>query len=251
MKKIIIYLLIFYSIALPAQVAGYMGKRATLVYSFGLHPASAVITNFFGTQNPNQEFSLNTTHIIEFNYMVKPKGAVSFVFDYSHLGLGIEDTYDNRFSYSGSNAYPAILHLKAFCLGYKFFSRNRIAPLGSYMKWEGVFVYNTMKYDTKGAFETVQEQVNNGWGTTTVTKKNPVTDPPGKVNSFGGGISMSLGRQKIFFDKIVFDMGVRFAFVLAPDGYSITAYAQQFPTFSRTFFNQLVNFKIGLGFLAF
>lgn len=249
MKKIIVFLYLLSSLTLSAQVAGYMGKRATLVYTFGYHPALGVIIDFFGTQNPHEDFSLNTTHMLEFNYLVKPKGAFSFVFDYSHLGLGFND--DSRFSYSGSQAYPAFLNLKAFCIGYKFFSRNRIAPLGSYMKWEGVFVYNTMKYDTKGAFETVQEQNYNGWVTSYATKKNPVTDPSGKVNSFGGGISMSLGRQKIFYDKIVFDMGVRFAFVLAPDGYSNVKYAQEFPTLTRTFFNQVVNLRIGMGFLAF
>lgn len=249
MKKIIVFLFLVSSITISAQVAGYMGKRATLVYSFGYHPALGVIIDLFGTQNPHEDFSLNTTHMLEFNYLVRPKGAFSLVFDYSHLGLGFNN--DSKFSYSGSTAYPAYLNLKAFCIGYKFFSRNRIAPLGSYMKWEGVFVYNTMKYDTKDAFETLDVgQYNNGWGTY-VAKKNPVSDPSGKVNSIGGGISMSLGRQKIFYDKIVFDMGVRFAFVLAPDGYSNVKYAQEFPTWSRTFFNQVVNLRIGIGFFAF
>lgn len=244
-------ILILWFMPIFSQVPGYLGKRTTFVFSVAAHPAIGEMNSVFATGNPNEDISLNATYAIEYNYLVKPKGAFCLTFNYSHLGLNFEDNYSNTYSYSGSKAFPAYQNLKGLSLGYKFFSRNKIAPLGTYLKLEGIFVYNTLKYYTDGAYEMAQESYFDGWGTSYRYVKKPLNLKDGKVDSFGGGLSMALGRQRIFNDILVLDFGVRFAMVLAPDGYSNSGYVNEFHTFSRTFFNQFINFRLGIGFLAF
>ena len=89
-------------------------------------------------------------------------------------------------------------------------------------------------------------------------KYTPVTKlGSGKVEFQAFALGYSWGRQRIYYDKFVLDRGVRILFV--PSGFVEIAnenngsLESEFESdgLARLFRHQLINFHLGIGFLAF
>lgn len=250
MKQTLVIFLFSVSILVNAQVPGYLGKRCSLTYSVWAHPAIKEFSDIFGTNNPNDDLSLNLTQAIALDYIVTKRGALCIGFQYAYLGMGYDD-YDssNEYVYKGKDKFPARLISRGLSLGYKLFPKARIAPVGSYIKWDIVGIFNTLKYSTDGVSQNVFVQ-STGWGSTSGYKLVPIAKQTVTKNSWGFSGAFSLGRQRVYADRIIIETGVRFAIAVAGEPIA-TGYGSQFRVTDRVFYNQLVNLRLGIGFLAF
>ena len=254
-KILLAWLLLVFAISINAQIPGYLGKRFSMQYSVLMHPSFGVkLNNFLDNQNPNESSRLNIGHVGEINYIVGKRAALCFSFQYSSLGLTYDKGNSSVFKYKGTQKYPAELQAKGLSIGLKLFPKKSIAPLGTYLKWEGILYLNRIKYDTKNVYEDVTTDTYNSWGyyTTTYTSV-PLNIPSGKMNFIGGGGAFSIGKQRIFADKIMIDYGVRFAIAISGKPTAKNRYENEFKNhiYDRLYFDQFVSFKIGIGFLAF
>ncbi|MFL5764233.1 MAG: hypothetical protein ACJ77K_09845 [Bacteroidia bacterium] len=252
MKKILVLSIFVLSLAdMQGQsaISGYMGKRATVSYSIFAHPSLPGFAGFFGTNSPYDDLSINLTQAGSFEYLFAKKTSVCLGFQYSKLWLGYEDEYVAR-TYSGTGGlkYPALCKTKGISLGLKFYTRTRIAPVGTYFRGDLLVLFNSKYTDPHGIshMEYGEDPITHQYGNHYI----PVTDKPQTSTSGGGGASIGLGRQRIFFDRLVVDSGMRFCIALSsePGG---TGYAAQFPVMERVFFSQFINYRLGIGFLAF
>jgi hypothetical protein len=249
MKNKILILIVVIAGSANAQIPGYMGKRFSVAYSIWFHPAESDVCDFFGTQNPNEDVTFNATQSLEFNYIVGQRSAIALTYFYAHLGLNYSqhDYDDIQYHYKGSDQFPAYLNENGLAIGYKLFANGRIAPVGTYLKWDIFGLLNAIRYDTKNVTINTSSYVSGHNVNTTVQ----LNENPNKINTAGGGVAFSLGRQRIYGNKILIDTGIRFAIAVAPDVYSGSNYGHQFSATTRVFFNQAVNFRLGIGFLAF
>ncbi|OFY84013.1 MAG: hypothetical protein A3F72_18505 [Bacteroidetes bacterium RIFCSPLOWO2_12_FULL_35_15] len=247
MKKIITLLFIFYSITLSAQVAGYMGRRFSIGYTNLVSPSIGTIYNStVGSQLRIK--SLNASQIVDLNYVFHYRKAICF--SVSYIGSKIDNT--SVIGYNQSNyifSEPennARLSSLGFSLGIKLFKRSRFAPVGPYLRWDGLFLLNTIKYQ-KYAY----------------SYNNYVTHSPetenynsGQLKSKGFGLALGFGKQRVFFDKLLIDYGIRGAIVITKnDDYNKTHsdYEDElsYKTFGKIFLQQFINLRLGIGFLAF
>ena len=252
MKKLFFLFLFCSAFAVYSQVPGYMGKRCTFTYSVWAHPAVKEFSDIFGTNNPNDDLSLNVTQAVELDYIVTKRGALCLGFQYAYLGMGYYD-YEStvEYVYKGKDRFPATLISRGFSLGYKLFPKARIAPIGTYIKWDIIGLFNTLKYSTDGVSQNVFVYGTGGWGgSTSGYKLIPLAKETVRANSGGFSAAFSLGRQRVFAHRIIIDTGVRFAIAIASEPIG-TGYGGEFRVVDRVFYNQLVNVRLGIGFLPF
>jgi hypothetical protein len=233
-----------------AQVAGYMGKRFTIGYSNYFFPAimgpGALTGAKYGLASPG----FNTTHCINLEYAVKPRTNFTASAQYLQTGIGIRYLYTTRsdeYTYRSNYSNPIVLSSVNIGLGFKFFRRGTLAPLGKYSKFELLMLFETVTYD-KTQFTT---QVN---GNTT-----DATLGEGIYNYKNFTITYTIGRQRIFFNALVVDYGIRFGVspLVVPSFLLNDGYHEDIETIFRDdsryriFRQQLVNLHLGIGFLAF
>jgi len=234
------------------MIPGYMGKKNTFELSVLMHPSFPELNEIIGLKAPYEDLSLNYHTSLEFNHIFRNRTAFCLNLHYSYLGMVYRDddksyAYPGKYVYKGTKKSPAVLHLKGLSFGFKFFAKGKFAPVGGFTKVEAILIQNTLIWDKNVYLRTVTEQPFGG----TITKEKKLDFKTNEVNSIGGGIAITFGSQKIVFDKLILSTGVRFSLAIVPDGYSNDPYGNKFDGTSRTFFNQFVNLKIGIGFLAF
>jgi hypothetical protein len=237
MKSKFILIIFLCSFQLFAQIPGYMGKRFTISYAAWLHPNVNLLSDVPTTKGVVLDYS----HILAADYCVAKRGALCFTFQFSRMGIKYYDnSYNSSYDYTylGHDKYPAYLNSKTFSIGYKLFASDKFAPVGKYIKWDALVVLNKLIYNPD---DVVVNKTN-----TRLTEEEP------NAKSVGGGLALSVGHQRVFYDKLVLDYGLRIALAVCPANYS-SNYARNIFYYSteRTLFNQFVNFRIGIGFLAF
>lgn len=132
MKHLILITLLSIVGLSEAQVPGYMGKRFMFTYSVWGHPAVKELSDFFGTNNPHEEVSINLTQAVALDYIVSKRGALCLGFQYAYLGMGYDNSSSSdNYVYKGKEPFPARLISRGFSLGYKLFPKARIAPVGT------------------------------------------------------------------------------------------------------------------------
>ncbi|OFY84012.1 MAG: hypothetical protein A3F72_18500 [Bacteroidetes bacterium RIFCSPLOWO2_12_FULL_35_15] len=252
MKPKIIVFLILVSSTVFAQVPGYMGKRFVIGYENYFFPA------FYGpgknNANPGPSFSpgFNTTHCLNIDYTVKQRMNVCFSLQHLRTGIaykGDDYAYPKESKYSGNFSTPAQLTSNNIGFGFKVFRRGNIAPVGKYQKFEILLFFEKVKYENNNF--TTHEQ--------NYYENVPITLGTGEYTYRNFAITYSLGKQRIFFNKLVMDYGIRAAItpVVIPTGlYTVDNVRDMDDRFKvdsrfRIFRQQLFNFHIGLGFLAF
>ena len=216
MKRLRYLLLVVTLVSLgsSAQANGYLGKRFSLMYT----PAFMVWfrpTRFDLTHTGSLQYTANTRSQLELRYSYF-KGNM----DYDpHEVIGSSE-YSRYDTVSGE----AKSHSVAFFV--KVFQRKRgfIAPSGSYWSFGIGWLYSYTYF----------------------TEKNDVAPVGESVSSYNdGAFYIGRGRQFIFADRIVLDLGCQFGIA----GLSAGRTSNDFER--RIFFSYLFRVNIGLGFIAF
>ena len=188
---------------------------------------------------------INNSHVINIDYVHHYRKTVCALVQYSRTGVDYFNVRDNY--YRGDPTKPAVLSSVGIGLGLKSFKRSNLAPYGPYVKWEGIMFLNTVKYNNKGYG--TRDQFGN---------INPVAKlGSGKASFQAFAIGYSWGRQRIYYDKLVLDRGVRILFVPAGfveinnehNGSLETEFESD--GLARLFRHQFISFHLGIGFLAF
>lgn len=256
--SIVITLLVALNLNSYAQVPGYMGKRLSIGYSNYLSPS---LLNPSATKDRG-DLGLNTTHCINLEYTIKKRTDFCFGIQFSKTGMSREigfthEGYDNNgYKYVYNSSYSPVskmsmqLSTTNICLGFKFFSQGYIAPVGKYKKLDFILLLNKVSYE-RGGFRN--------------------DSPPAEYVTLGTGandfrafaIALTFGRQRVLFNTLLIDTGFRVG--ISPnifisyikndvinDQYNLFFEDQLKESVNqRIFAAQLVNFHIGIGFLAF
>jgi hypothetical protein len=161
-----------------------------------------------------------------------------------------ETPYPNNNKYTGDFSKPALLRSVNIALGLKTFGSGFIAPVGKYNKFEVVLMFETVTYN-KDKFEHLDPN-NSG----VFVKENL-----GKGEYLYKNVSFAytIGKQRILADKIVIDYGLRIAYTPAVNiitlaGFDTVNDIEDYyrrESRMRMFRQQLINFHLGIGFLAF
>ncbi len=240
-----------------SQVSGYMGKRVVIGYSLNFSGAFLSSTNFKSNLNYTGGsettvvqglgfYGINNTHALNIDYIHHKRKSICFLVQYARTGLN--HVSDNTYRYAGNYSKAAILNSLGIGVGIKLFKRENLAPYGPYVKWEGVMLLNKISYDNKNYSR--YDQATDSYVNTKAGS--------GVISFQAFAIGFSWGRQRIFKDKFVFDRGVRF--LVVPSAASNEFNSENHPSFlseyetkgiERIFRHQLINFHIGIGFLAF
>lgn len=276
-KNILTYLLVFFAISLSAQkqIPGYMGKRLSIGYSsylsFRMNPG--VISTFTNNYNENTDVAklrLNSIHCLDFDYIIGTRTSFCFSTQYNTLNLcgpGTGFGYYTNGNEGGDLVYRPTdeSSIKAqsinLSVGLKLFKKRYLNPYGNYRKIEFVLVNSTMKTDPN-AFVWESDYSNH-------TKP---ADPniQNKYKSKSVVLAYTTGRQRIYYDKLILDFGLRLGFAAGKlyrglfyvdnsDGYikstetSSDVVDAKLKALAKdaVFESQIINFHIGLRFLAF
>jgi len=264
MKIKLLIVLNFFTLFSFAQIAGFMGKRFSIGYSNYLMLAGVGPTA--NAAEKDAYFSgVNTTHCLNLEYTIRNRTNFCFTFETMKTGVSYTKVYNsyvydnnNYTSYDVSYSYdpkPYIpMQLRTFNagIGFKFFKRGTLAPIGKYNKLELLLLFSNLTYGSTSFALTVD-------GTTTHGIKGT-----GDYNFSTFGVAYTTGRSRVLFNKLVIDYGLRLGLVPAgifasdiffgnENGNGREDFEKTFrqQTNMRLFREQLVNFHIGLGFLAF
>jgi hypothetical protein len=266
MKKThFILLTCLFHLSISAQVAGYLGKRCSIGYDnyFGV---STKGTGFFShTYREDPAFMFNTTHCLNIDYTITQRTNFCLSGQYFQTGIPYakEDDYDyygnenypypNETRYGGSFANEVKLRSFNIGLGFKFFKKGYVAPIGRYRKLEFLVMLENVKYDNKHFYKLVDD---NDYYT---IKEVPYIAGSGSYNYKNIGIAYTLGRQRIISNIIILDYGIRFGFIPGSGTYAVFSERARRDmedyyrarSWGRLNRQQLINFHIGIGFLAF
>lgn len=273
MKKIISFLLFICCASFSiAQIPGYKGYRLSVGYSANVSPAllSPLANTRVGeNSDPNKELvfnvvGLNATHGVNIDYVIRHSTVFCVSAQVMKTGLAYKNGYKveidpyglNDVSYKPSDDLPMELKVINFTAGFKFF-RGYLAPYGKYVKVDLQYFREKVTFNER-AFSLTR--LNN----------DKYIPPAGPYNFQTVGVALSMGKQRIFFDRLVVDMGLRIgiipgAFFKLIEADEITEifssklekehdqldYQIKQQSILRLQGSQLINFHIGVGFLAF
>jgi hypothetical protein len=265
MKKLLIIILFLQGLNLNAQVAGYMGKRMTIGYSNYFSPS------FLGrsANSTVRSLGLNTVNCLNMEYTIGQRTNLCGSGQYGKTGFVKEGGFHYRYvdpsnpsdpftdgtiHYLPKNGLPMQMRSINISVGFKFFKTGYIAPIGAYTKIELVLFMNRITYDPKAFYaNTVRYEEN----------RIMTNVGPGTYDFRSLAIAATFGRQRILFDRLVLDAGIRLAFSpnmvvnvvsgnFVNDGYTTNIDDQiKLNSNSRLFTAQVFNFHLGIGFLAF
>jgi hypothetical protein len=239
-KRILLSFFVFSTLFVSAQTPGYMGKRVSLVYQNFIFPSL--------TPNSSRS-SVNISHNAELNCVTGKRSSLCFTFLYAPIKVKNSINSHNPSSGTFSESDYLKFNSFAYALGLKlFFSRNKFAPLGGYVKWELEYSRGTLNVDDYST----QNPNYSGY----FVPASRTTYSAHKMIIQGGGPAISFGKQRIFFDKLIVDYGVRAAIIVAwnTDGnINNSGYENSLETTASNVVlaQQFLNLRIGIGFLAF
>lgn len=269
MKKVLIIILFFQGLILNAQVAGYMGKRMTIGYSNYFSPS------YLGrsANSTVRSLGLNTVNCFNMEYTIGKRTNLCVGGQFGKTGFVKEGGFTYNYTYYDSayipaepikdqktiyylpkNGLPMQMRSLNFSLGFKFFRTGYIAPVGAYTKVELILFMNHVTYDPKAFYANTaryeEERIKTNVG-------------PGTYNFKSLAIAATFGRQRILFDRLVLDAGIRLAvspnmvlnYITADifgESNTVTMEEQiRLNSNTRLFTAQIFNFHLGIGFLAF
>jgi hypothetical protein len=253
-----------------AQVSGYMGKRFSIGYSnyfmaAGFGPVANAESNEFLT-------GINSTHCLNLEYTIAKR--INFCLSLQTLKTGVNPTKsyyvqnvdpNSSYSLSTSVSYspkpylPMQLRTINIGLGCKFFHFGTLAPVGKYNKLEILLFLSHLTYDKDKSFPSIDSNGKPSY--------YQFSGDTGDYQFKSFALAFTMGRSRVFWDKIVLDYGLRLAIsngiftymgnALWDDtgnssyGSTDITKAMRQDVNKRIFREQLVNFHIGISFLAF
>ncbi len=244
-----------------AQIPGYMGKRFSVGYSNYFFPA--VIGPKLNATSKSDGMGFNTTHCFNLEYTIKAR--TNFCISYQLQNLGIKtnryyyQTINDGFStatvtyeYAPKPYSNMKLKTNSIGLGFKFYSKGTLAPVGKYKKIELLLLFSNLTYPK------------NSFYTDYYSQPTYTSIGNGNYNFSTFAITYTMGKSRVLFDKIVLDYGLRigalpagFIAFLNYDGNFFTdapnSYEKMFRQDSnmRLLRQQVINAHIGISFLAF
>jgi|GEM_PF-2264564 len=253
--NLVLILLFMYAGKLASQVPGYMGRRLIAGYSTYVSPALVSPTAQHASPG------VNITHCFNLEYVIRNRTMVCV--GYQMLNTGTEKTdgygyldatpygyYDfQTATYRPDNRLPMQLKGRNISFGFKFFRRGVLAPAGAYQKLEMIVMSNNVTYQKNGFYPQ---------GSLT----SRLTLGTGDYDFKNVAFALTLGREHVFFDRVAVDAGLRFGimpgvvlgkmgdFLFDTSSNSYNTQIQQNANW-RLQGTQLINFHIGIGFLAF
>jgi hypothetical protein len=242
-KTLVFFIASFFITQVFSQSIGYMGKRVIFTHSSFYFPAF---------QEPSarrtEGFKMNVTKSLGIDLVASNK--YTFCFDAKYLLTGVSYSagrnYQNSAIHSQGSITPAKLIALQYSLALKRFRKKAVAPIGFYVKWEVFYQMYWLKYDTENFYE-----VNYSYPYTYKIEK--ADGGSGNIRMVGYGAAYSVGRQRIFNDKIVVDYGIRGA-VCLPARNSLRNQVEKSlaeNSYNRILSHQFFSLKLGVGFLAF
>jgi hypothetical protein len=270
MKKIIpFFFVLFLSISSIAQVPGYLGKRFSVGYSNYFFPRLTLISpslNLVDEDKVSTKKKFNSTHCLDLDYVLTPWVSICLGGQFSKMEMVKQASkfYVERVGdvhYLPSSHQEMQLNTTNLSLAFKFFKERYMNPFGKYRKLEIMIMMNKLKMDENGFFAEMN------------TQKGLELAPyavAGDTYKFKSLIlAYTIGRQRILFDKLMLDWGIRFGvnysyisksvnpleMMLAErrgvsDEYTIEKELKE-QAIARTMGAQFVNAHVCLRFLAF
>ncbi|MCW3072405.1 MAG: hypothetical protein JWO44_2295 [Bacteroidetes bacterium] len=239
-RTLIAFILI--SVSTLAQTKGYMGKRFIVSVNGMYMPAAEP------TARKVDGFKLNATHTAGIEFAAGNETTLCLSAGYFKTGLSFsERSYTNSHSgifYDGNQEVPITVAVKQYSVGIKKFRRRAVAPLGLYLKWEAIYQQGTVNFN-KDNFFTLSTSSSG-----VSSREYPAS---GSLEYKSAGASFAIGFQRIFYDCLVLDYGLRGAICMDLNSYSVVPIEAEFmpKAYARVLGHQLLNFRIGIGFLAF
>ena len=171
----------------PNSVPGFMGRRLVVSAQVGM---DFPILNWIFDRHCDEKIDLRPGLALE--WATNEKQSISLNVDYNKTQFFLENGYavpDGR-SYSYGSLYDTRL-LTGF-LSYRWYMGNTSAPLGQYLGIGG--------YASRLKLRPQPDDVLQNWHDTTY---------------YRFGVQCELGRNYIFANKLLFNIGVRYSFTLA------------------------------------
>ena len=263
MKAKNIFLLILLASFCNAQISGYMGKRFSVGYSNYFFPglkgpgasdASAqheFSPAFNAVHNLNIEYVKSNRKMLCASAQYMKTGIAYYKehYDDSFFGFFYDATYPNNLDYRGTFSKPAVLTSINYAIGLKTYRKGFIAPIGKYQKIDFILLFEKVKYDNARFYDQY---------TDTLVKSSAVGT--GEYNYTNFSIAYTLGKSKMISNVIILDYGIRFAYAPAINVGTVLfsdAIATDMQGYYRSrsdmriFRQQLINFHLGISFLAF
>ncbi|MFL5764229.1 MAG: hypothetical protein ACJ77K_09825 [Bacteroidia bacterium] len=245
MKKPVIFIfLLFLACQLPAQFSpGYMGKRLVVTHSTHFFPAFGEPGLF------RKKGILNVAHTAGVEFALQQHTMVSLAVQYVYTGVNYKSTeyyYNNLIPRDDPSVGPARESVLQYSFGLKKFRKNAPGPFGFYMKWEVLYRKYRVTYDP----DAFVKEDDSGYGINYL----PADGGVGSISFSGAGFAYSAGFQRILWDKLVVDYGLRFQIGGPLRSNTTKNNVEKYMMSnaeSRYFEHQLLNFKLGIGFLAF
>ncbi len=203
-----------------SQTAGYMGKHCILECSGILSPNRHPVSPAFSV-----------------NYIVTKRKELCFGTNY------FKSTFNNS-NYPMSR--KSELSWVNFSLGLKLFGRRKAwAPIGGYLKWEVLYYLNTIHYYP---FETTSSVSYYHYLNSQLAHQGGSVKYPVIGGAFG------IGRQRVFFDRMIVDYGLRIClavpFYKSKGGSDVPQSIYEGAS-DLLFERESIMLHVGLGFLAF
>lgn len=238
-KPLILLITLFVSNIALGQISGYQGKRF-------LFSADGLLSPCLSNPNANGNkgvLYMNFRKSFSLEYVINRKTALTF--SYINFNSKIEPG-EHQVYYNGDNYnIEGLLGLRTstLALGVKLFTKDWIAPLGSFVKFD--FEYMISSLDSFSEL-TATSYFNN----------DPVLeDFDHEKKYYHTGIYMTIGEQRIVFDRIVLKFGIRAGVVfMAPRSIDQPIDSDKYLNYltkRRLFTSSLLNFQLGVGILLY
>lgn len=209
--KLILFLIIWFGIhyGTNAQNSGFRGKKLSAGYNFcvssALFNSSSQGTSVFNTGGSAGQsiFSFNTMHAVTIDYALKRRLSIGACYAYMNTSYDGKDEiyyYENTSYWHNRAVNSYDIKVNSIGINIKLFGEAYIAPLGKYVKLDILVKSITSTYDPKVFF--IKTGNYNGdilrpiFGNTKQTYIKPE-------------VLFSFGRQRIYFNRLIIDFGIR------------------------------------------
>ena len=242
-KKSILFFICLYTNLAFCQVPGYLGKRFIVSFTNSAIPAfDSPMASRYGP-------GICIANVLGAEYIMSASRSIGLAAQYVRTGFAYSklDYYQNDFFYKGDANAPGIVNNFGAALSWKFYGKKRIAPLGNYFKMEALFTRYKVKYNSEEFYYRYYPNYNSYY----VERK--LEAGRGSIAFNGVGVAASIGKQRVFGDRLVLDFGVRSSLMI-PFIYQFDTEIEnriRSTVGFRFFSHQFLNLKIGIGFLAF
>jgi hypothetical protein len=235
------------------KIPGYWGHRLSINYQFLGHPAILGEGSISGVDAGNgispgasNKIAFVYSHSLSLDYVINRRASIGMSGQYFQLSGGVP-------TYVEYGTAPFIFNATGTVISIyikRFHTRTgAIAPLGKYVKYE----LNRSYYS--GINQNLSYYSPNGYYTGG-NYNNGGTIPATTVAFNSGnhvGVSLTLGRTFILFNRIIIDRGIRFSSNLFGyyvfKGQLLNNSQNTDPAIGSGFENQYLNFFIGIGFM--